>query len=154
MHVSTTMSESGVGLGLRGGALFFIVVSLAVFFIMAIGWTGYVNLVTILVLATATTYLVGGAVALLRNERKGMLAIFIVNLLAFILLATFFVFSLYAYYTHPCYLNPASCDDQLTDSPFELKALGFWTGVLAVFTYMSRRLQRGQRSNENNEFGE
>ena len=121
---------------------------------MAIGWTGYVNLVTILVLATATTYLVGGAVALLRNERKGMLAIFIVNLLAFILLATFFVFSLYAYYTHPCYLNPASCDDQLTDSPFELKALGFWTGVLAVFTYMSRRLQRGQRSNENNEFGE
>jgi len=151
MHVFHAMSESGVGLSLRAGALFFIVVSLAIFFIMAIGWTGYVNLVSILIFVIATTYLVGGAIALLRNERKGMLAIFIVNLLTFTLLATFFVFYLYSYLTHPCYLNPSSCDDQLTDSPSELRALGVWTGVLAVFTYMSWRLQGGHKNNKNSE---
>ena len=150
MHVFHVMSESGVGVSLRAGALFFIVVALALFFIMATAWTGYVDLVSILVLTTATTYLVGGGIALRRNERKGMLPIFIVNLLAFILLSTFFVFYLYSYLTHPCYLNPSSCDDQLTDSPSELRALGVWTGLLAVFTYISWRLQRGHKNNETN----
>ena len=83
------MSKSGVGVSLRAGALFFIVVALALFLIMATAWTGYVNLVSVLVFATATTYLVGGAIVLLRKERKGMLPIFMINLLAFILLATF-----------------------------------------------------------------
>ena len=118
---------------------------------MATAWTGYVNLVSVLVFATATTYLVGGAIVLRRNERKGMLPIFLVNLLAFVLLATFFVFYLYSYLTDPCYLNPSSCDDQLTDSPFELRALGVWTGLLAVFTYVSWRLQRGHKDNKSNE---
>ena len=36
-----------------------------------------------------------------------------------------------------------SCDDQLTDAPAELKAIGVWTGILALFTYMSWRLYRG-----------
>ena len=151
MHVVHAMSKSGVGVSLRAGALFFIVVALALFFIMATAWTGYVDLVSILVLTTATTYLVGGGIALRRNERKGMLPIFIVNLLAFILLATFFVFYLYSYLTDPCYLNPSSCDDQLTDSPSELRALGVWTGLLAVLTYVSWRLQRGHKDNKSNE---
>ena len=151
MHVFHAMSESGVGLSLRAGALFFIVVALALFFIMATAWTGYVDLVSIFVLTTATTYLVGGGIVLRRNERKGMLPIFIVNLLAFVLLATFFVFYLYSYLTDPCYLNPSSCDDQLTDTPFELRALGVWTGLLAVFTYISWRLLRGHKNNESNE---
>jgi len=151
MHVFHAMSESGVGLSLRAGALFFIVVALVLFFIMATAWTSYVNLVSVLVLTTATTYLVGGGIALRRNERKGMLPIFIVNLLAFILLATFFVFYLYSYLTDPCYLNPSSCDDQLTDSPSELRALGVWTGLLAVFTYVSWRLQLGHKDNKSNE---
>ena len=152
MHVSIVMLESGDGLGLRAGALFFIVVSMVIFSIMAVGWTGYVNLITILVLSTATTYLVGGAVVLLRNKRVGMLLIFIVNMLAFILLAAFFLLFLYGYLTDPCYLNPASCDDQLTDTPSELRAVGVWTGVLAVFTYVSWRLLRGPRTNESNAF--
>ena len=151
MHVFHAMSESGVGVSLRAGALFFIVVALALFFIMATAWTGYVHLLSILVFATATTYLVGGAIVLLRKERKGMLPIFIVNLLDFILLATFFVLYLYSYLTDPCYLNPSSCDDQLTDSPLELRALGVWTGILAVLTYVSWRLQRGHKNNESNE---
>lgn len=151
MHVFHAMSKSGVGVSLRAGALFFIVAALALFFIMATAWTGYVNLVSVLVFATATTYLVGGAIVLLRKERKGMLPIFIVNLLALILLATFFVFYLYSYLTDPCYINPSSCDDQLTDSPSELRALGVWTGLLAVFTYISWRLQRGHKDNKSNE---
>ena len=93
------MSESGIGLSLRAGALFFIIVSLVVFFIMTVGWTGYINLVTILILATATTYLAGGAVVLLRNDRVGMLPIFIINILVFILLAAFFLFYMYGYFT-------------------------------------------------------
>ena len=152
MHLFHVMSESGIGLSLRAGALFFIIVSLVVFFIMTVGWTGHINLVTILILATATTYLAGGAVVLLRNDRVGMLPIFIINILVFILLAAFFLFYMYGYFTDPCYLNPASCDDQLTDSPLELRAIGVWTGVLAVFTYMSWRLLRGHRTNKNNEF--
>ena len=141
-----------VHLRLRAGALFFITLSLAILSIIMTGWNDYANLVTIVVLTLAMTYLFGGTLALVRNERKGILSIFIANLLTFVLLLAFFLFALYGYFTDPCYLEPASCDDQLTDAPAELTAIGVWTGILALITYMSWRLQRGHITDETNIF--
>ena len=72
-----------------------------------------------------------------------MVAIFVVNLVILVPLLVFFLLILYAYFTHPCYADPMSCDDQLTDHPALLKGLGILSGILALFTYMSWRLQRG-----------
>ena len=69
MHVFHAMSESGVGLSLRAGALFTSLSLWLFFFIMAKAWTGYVDLVSIIVLTTATTYLVGGELP--SGETKG-----------------------------------------------------------------------------------
>ena len=107
------------------------------------GWFVYINLFLIVLLCIAIIFFLGGLTALLRNERKAMFPIFIVNLLSFVFLLVFFLAFLYGYFTDPCYIEPMSCDDQLTDAPAELKAIGVWTGILALFTYMSWRLQRG-----------
>lgn len=82
---------------------------------------------------------------LLRNERKAMFPIFAVNLLSFVFVLVFCLAFLYGYFTDPCYIEPMSCDDQLTDAPAELKAITVWTGILALFTYISWSLQRGYR---------
>ena len=120
---------------------------------MVIGWNQHnpLNIQIIAIFVVIITYFVGGIIALIQNNRKGMLSIFIVNSMAFIPLLTFFLLYSYGYFTHPCYIEPASCDDQLTDAPFELKALGVWTTILALFTYMSWRLQRAQKIDESNE---
>ena len=97
------------------------------------------------------TYFVGGGIALILNNRKGMLSIFIVNLLALIPFFAFFMIFLFGYFTHPCYIEPSSCDDELTDTPMYLKAFGTMTVLLALITYMSWRLQRVQKIGESME---
>ena len=107
------------------------------------GWFVYIDLFLIVLFGVAIVYFLGGVIALLRNNRKAMFPIFAVNLLSFVFLLVFFLAFLYGYFTDPCYIDPMSCDDQLTDAPAELKAIGVWTGILALITYMSWRLQRG-----------
>ena len=107
------------------------------------GWFVYIDLFLIVLFCIAIIYFLGGVVALLRNERKAMIPIFIVNLLSFVFLLVFFLTFLYGYFTDPCYIEPMSCDDQLTDAPAILKAIGVWTGILALLTYMTWRLQGG-----------
>ena len=108
------------------------------------GWFVYIDLFLIVLFCIAITYFLGGAIALLRNERKAMFPIFAANLLSFVFVLVFYLAFLYGYFTDPCYIEPMSCDDQLTDAPAELKAISVWTGILALFTYMSWRLQRDQ----------
>ena len=115
------------------------------------GWYVYIDLLLIVLFCIAIVYFLGGVIALLRNERKAMFPIFAVNLLSFVFLLVFFLAYLYGYFTDPCYIEPMSCDDQLTDAPAELKAISVWTGILALFTYMSWRLQRGHGIESNEE---
>ena len=145
------MQEPIVGLKLRAGALFFIILSMAIFSIFVMGWYVYIDLLLIVLFCIAIVYFLGGVIALLRNERKAMFPIFAVNLLSFVFLLVFFLAYLYGYFTDPCYIEPMSCDDQLTDAPAELKAISVWTGILALFTYMSWRLQRGNGIESNEE---
>ncbi len=107
------------------------------------GWFVYINLFLIVLFCIAIVYFLGGVMALLRNDRRAMFPIFAVNFLSFVFVLVFCLAFLYGYFTDPCYIEPMSCDDQLTDAPAELKAIGVWTGILALFTYMSWRLYRG-----------
>ena len=150
-HFFRIVQESNVGLRFRAGALFFIILSIPIFSIFVMGWYVYINLFLIVLIFIATTYLLGGTTAFFRNQRKGMFAIFAVNLLSFVLLLIFYLTYLYGYLTDPCYIEPMRCDDQLTDSPAELKAIGVWTGILALFTYMSWRLQKSHSAETDNE---
>ena len=142
-HLFLTVQEPNVGLRFRAGALFFISLSMAIFSIFVMGWYVYIDLFLIVLFCIATIYLLGGVMALLRNERKAMFPIFVVNLLSFVLLLVFFLASLAGYFTDPCFIEPMSCDDQLTDAPAIVNAIGVWTGILALFTYISWSLQRG-----------
>ena len=151
LYLFRTVQEPIVGLRLRAGALFFIILSMAIFSIFVMGWFVYINLLLIVLFCIAIVYFLGGVIALLRNERKAMFPIFAVNLLSFVFLLVFFLAYLYGYFTDPCYIEPMSCDDQLTDAPAELKAISVWTGILALFTYMSWRLQRGNGIESNEE---
>ena len=145
------MQEPIVGLKLRAGALFFIILSMAIFSIFVMGWYVYIDMLLIVLFCIAIVYFLGGVIALLRNERKAMFTIISVNLLSFVFLRVFFLAYLYGYFTDPCYIEPMSCDDQLTDAPAELRAIGVWTGILALFTYMPWRLQRGHGVESNEE---
>ena len=115
------------------------------------GWFVYIDLFLIVLFGIAIIYFLGGVIALLRNNRKAMFPIFAVNLLSFVFLLVFFLAFLYGYFTDPCYIEPMSCDDQLTDAPAELRAITVCTGILALFTYMSWRLQRGYSVETDNE---
>ena len=115
------------------------------------GWFVYINLFLIVLFCIAIIYFLGGVIALLRNEPKAMFPIFAVNLLSFVFVLVFYLAVLYGYFTDPCYIEPMSCDDQLTDAPAELKAITVWAGVLALFTYMSWRLQKGYSVETDNE---
>ena len=137
------MQEPIVGLKLRAGALFFIILSMAIFSIFVMGWYVYIDLLLIVLFCIAIVYFLGGVIALFRNDRRAMFPIFAVNFLSFVFVLVFYLAFLYGYFTDPCYIEPMSCDDQLTDAPAELKAIGVWTGILALFTYMSWRLYRG-----------
>ena len=150
-HLSRTVQKPNVDLRLRAGALFFIILSVAIFSIFVMGWFVYINLFLIVLFCIAIIYFLGGVIALLRNERKAMFPIFAVNLLSFVFVLVFYLAFLYGYFTDPCYIEPMSCDDQLTDAPAELRAITVWTGILALFTYMSWRLQRGYSVETDNE---
>lgn len=145
------MQEPNVDLRLKAGALFFIILSVAIFSIFVMGWFVYINLFLIVLFCIAIIYFLGGVIALLRNERKAMFPIFAVNLLSFVFVLVFYLAFLYGYFTDPCYIEPMSCDDQLTDAPAELRAITVWAGILALFTYMSWRLQRGYSVETDNE---
>ena len=151
LHLFRTVQELNVDLRLRAGALFFIILSMAIFSIFVMGWFVYIDVFLIVLFCIAITYFLGGAITLLRNERKAMFPIFAVNLLSFVFVLVFYLAFLYGYFTDPCYIEPMSCDDQLTDAPAELKAISVWTGILALFTYMSWRLQRGNGIESNEE---
>ena len=150
-HLLRTVQEPNVDLRLKAGALFFIILSVAIFSIFVMGWFVYINLFLIVLFCIAIIYFLGGVIALLRNERKAMFPIFAVNLLSFVFVLVFYLAFLYGYFTDPCYIEPMSCDDQLTDAPAELRAITVWTGILALFTYMSWRLQRGYSVETDNE---
>ena len=151
LHLSRIVQEPNVDLRLKAGALFFIILSVAIFSIFVMGWFVYINLFLIVLFCIAIIYFLGGVIALLRNERKAMFPIFAVNLLSFVFVLVFYLAFLYGYFTDPCYIEPMSCDDQLTDAPAELRAITVWTGILALFTYMSWRLQRGYSVETDNE---
>ena len=151
LHLFRTVQEPNVDLRLRVGALFFIILSMAIFSIFVMGWYMYINLFLIVLVCIAIVYFLGGVIALLRNERKAMFPILAVNFLSFVFLLVFYSAYLYGYFTDPCYIEPMSCDDQLTDAPAELRAIGVWTGILALFTYMPWRLQRGHGVESNEE---
>ena len=151
LYLLRTVQEPIVGLKLRAGALFFIILSMAIFSIFVMGWYIYINLFLIVLFCIAIVYFLGGVIAFLRNERKAMFPIFAVNLLSFVFLLVFYIAYLYGYFTDPCYIEPMSCDDQLTDAPAELRAIGVWTGILALFTYMSWRLLKGYIVETDNE---
>ena len=143
LYLLRTVQEPVVGLRLRAGALFFIILSMAIFSIFVMGWYVYIDLLLIVLFCIAIVYFLGGVMTLLRNDRRAMFPIFAVNFLSFVFVLVFYLAFLYGYFTDPCYIEPMSCDDQLTDAPAELKAIGVWTGILALFTYMSWRLYRG-----------
>ena len=151
LHLFRTVQEPNVDLRLRAGALFFIILSVAIFSIFVMGWFVYINLFLIVLFCIAIIYFLGGVIALLRKERKAMFPIFAVNLLSFVFVLVFYLAFLYGYFTDPCYIEPMSCDDQLTDAPAELRAITVWTGILALFTYMSWRLYRGYSVEMDNE---
>ena len=151
LHLSRIVQEPNVDLRLKAGALFFIILSVAIFSIFVMGWIVYINLFLIVLFCIAIIYFLGGVIALLRNKRKAMFPIFAVNLLSFVFVLVFYLAFLYGYFTDPCYIEPMSCDDQLTDAPAELRAITVWTGILALFTYMSWRLQRGYSVETDNE---
>ena len=151
LHLFRTVQEPNVDLRLRAGALFFIILSMAIFSIFVMGWYVYIDLLLIVLFCIAIVYFLGGVIALLRNERKAMFPIFAVNFLSFVFLLVFYSAYLYGYFTDSCYIEPMSCDDQLTDAPAELKAISVWTGILALFTYMPWRLQRGHGVESNEE---
>ena len=143
LYLLRTVQEPTVDLRLKAGALFFIILSVAIFSIFAMGWFVYINLFLIVLFCIAIVYFLGGVMALLRNDRRAMFPIFAVNFLSFVFVLVFYLAFLYGYFTDPCYIEPMSCDDQLTDAPAELKVIGVLTGILALFTYMSWRLYRG-----------
>ena len=143
LYLLRTVQEPNVDLRLKAGALFFIILSVAIFSIFVMGWFVYINLFLIVLFCIAIVYFLGGVMALLRNDRRAMFPIFAVNFLSFVFVLVFYLAFLYGYFTDPCYIEPMSCDDQLTDAPAELKAIGVLTGILALFTYMSWRLYRG-----------
>ena len=151
LHLCRIVQEPNVDLRLKAGALFFIILSVAIFSIFVMGWFVYINLFLIVLFCIAIIYFLGGVIALLRNERKAMFPIFAVNLLSFVFVLVFYLAFLYGYFTDPCYIEPMSCDDQLTDAPAELRAITVWAGILALFTYMSWRLQRGYSVETDNE---
>ena len=143
LNLLRIVQEPIVGLKLRAGALFFMLLSMAIFSIFVMGWYVYIDLLLIVLFCIAIVYFLGGVMTLLRNDRRAMFPIFAVNFLSFVFVLVFYLAFLYGYFTDPCYIEPMSCDDQLTDAPAELKAIGVWTGILALFTYMSWRLYRG-----------
>ena len=151
LYLFRIVQEPNVDLRLRAGALFFIILSMAIFSIFVMGWFVYIDLFLIVLFCIAIIYFLGGVISILRNERKAMFPIFAVNLLSFVFVLVFYLAFLYGYFTDPCYIEPMSCDDQLTDAPAELKAISVWTGILALFTYMSWRLQRGNGIESNEE---
>lgn len=151
LYLLRTVQEPNVDLRLKAGALFFIILSVAIFSIFVMGWFVYINLFLIVLFCIAIVYFLGGVMALLRNDRRAMFPIFAVNFLSFVFVLVFYLAFLYGYFTDPCYIEPMSCDDQLTDAPAELKAITVWTGVLALFTYMSWRLQKGYSVETDNE---
>jgi hypothetical protein len=70
------------------------------------------------------------------------LAVFIVNIIVLIPLASLFLLVLVGYFTNPCYLDPTVCDDELTDTPMYLQMFGFWGAILSFVTYTSWRLRQ------------
>jgi len=143
------VEEETPSLRFRIGAIFFMILSLFLGYLASTFWGNFspdgwsedkVGFVILSVMAI--TYFFGSAAALFGNYRNGMKAIFIVNMLSFIIFLAIFLLFAWSYFNHPCYINPETCDDELTDSPFYLKACGLWVAVLALITFISWRLKR------------
>ena len=60
VHLFCTVEEPDVDLGFRVGALFFIILSMAIFSIFVMGWFVYIDLFLILLFCIAIVYFLGG----------------------------------------------------------------------------------------------
>lgn len=140
------MDDGNVSLRTRIGGTFFFILSLPMAYLAllldfwAVDLDGLQFSIPFLVLTV--TYFCGGITLLFDGKRMGATAIHVVNLLSLVSFLTFFLIMMYGYFTDPCYVDPSSCDDQLTDTPFYLTALGLWTTFFAVITFASWRLHR------------
>ena len=143
------MEEDTPSLRFRIGAIFFMILSLFLGYLASM-FSGNFSPDSfdeekggfVILSVLAITYFLGGAAALFGNYRNGMKAIFIVNLLSFILFLGYFLYFAWSYVNHPCYVNTGQCDDQLTDTPLYLQACGLWVAMFALFTFISWRLKR------------
>jgi len=126
----------------RAGGTFFILLSLFMGFMALAWWVGDAVPFALLFFVLTITDFCGGFCILFGKESKWRLAVFIVNIIVLIPLASFFLLVLVGYFTNPCYIDPMVCDDELTDTPMYLKMLGFWVAILALVTYTSWRLRQ------------
>ena len=131
-----------VSLKQRAGGVFFILISLLMG-IMALAWWGQnAVLIALLFFVLTITDFCGGFCILFGKESKWRLAVFIVNIIVLIPLASLFLLVLVGYFTNPCYIDPMVCDDELTDTPMYLQMFGFWVAILSLVTYTSWRLRQ------------
>lgn len=142
------MKEEKTSLKFKAGGVFFILLSL---FMGYVSWLfnfeiGYATtddrFLSIPFIVLTITYFCGGFCILFGKESKWRLAIFIVNIIVLILFTSIFLLVLVGYFTHPCYVDPMVCDDELTDTPFFLKAIGLFVTIFAMITFMSWRMYR------------
>ena len=140
------MDDGNVSLRTRIGGSFFFILSFAMAYLALLLDFWVVKLdglqFSIPFLVLTVTYFCGGTTLLFDGKRMGATAIYVVNFISLASFLAFFLILMYGYFTDPCYVGPSSCDDQLTDTPFYLTALGLWTAFFAAITYASWRLHR------------
>lgn len=144
------MREEKTSLKFKAGGVFFIVNSFLMgyfatlmdFYSFQLGEQINSNQVSIPFLVLTITHFFGGFAVLFDKKVKGMAAIFIANILVLLLFLTYISMLSWSYFNHPCYIDPAICDDELTDTPFYLKAIGLLVTIFALITFMSWRMYR------------
>ena len=146
------VKEEKASLKQKAGGVFFIVNSSWMYYLATQlqFWEWQINGLELSIpfLVLAITHFCGGAAFLFAKNRRGMTAIFIANILVLLLLLSYILMLLGAYFNDPCYIDPSSCDDELTDTPFYLKAIGLGVTLFALMTVMSWRLHRPSIPNE------
>jgi len=140
------VNEEKTSLKYKAGAVFFIVNSFLMgYFTLLMDFYSFQfgdQIISVPFLVLTITHFFGGCAALFNNKGKGMAAIFIANILVLMLFIIFILMLLWGYFNHPCYIDPAICDDELTDTPFYLKAIGLLVTIFALITFMSWRMYR------------
>ena len=144
------MEEEKTSLKFKAGAVFFIVNSFLMgylatlidFYSFQFGEQINSNQISIPFLVLTITHFFGGCAVLFDKKVKGISAIFIANILVLLLFVTYISMLLWSYFNHPCYIYPIMCDEELTDTPSYLKAIGLLVTIFALITFMSWRMYR------------